>query len=163
MAYIRGTMEEITVRAGVPEDLPEALALVKELALFEKEPDAVKVSLEEMSEAGFGKKKVFDFFVAEMSQRIVGLALYYYKYSTWKGRCIYLDDLIVTEAHRGKGIGRQLLSAVLQKGREEGVRRVEWQVLDWNQDAIEFYRKHGVEFDAGWVNCHFYFKSEDRA
>lgn len=158
--YIRGMSQEIIIRPGEASDLPAALRLVQELAEFEKAPEAVEVTLEEMLEAGFGQGKVFEFFVAESAGVVLGLALFYYKYSTWKGKCIYLDDLIVTASHRGKGIGRKLLHAVLQKGREQDVRRVEWQVLDWNQDAINFYRSAGAILDAEWVNCHYYFSGQ---
>jgi GNAT superfamily N-acetyltransferase len=158
--YIRAMTEEIIIRRGIETDVPAALELVKELAVFENAPDAVKVTPEEMTKAGFGRDKIFEFFVAEYAGVVVGLALYYYKYSTWKGRCLYLDDLIVTSSYRGRGIGKQLIEAVLRTGREQGVRRAEWQVLDWNKDAIDFYRSFGVVLDEEWINCHYYFSNE---
>ncbi|MEY4111297.1 MAG: hypothetical protein RLZZ46_1653 [Bacteroidota bacterium] len=148
--------EDVIIRAGRQTDISAALGLVKELALFERAPDAVVVSEQEMLKAGFGQDKIFEFFVAESNAEVIGIAIYYYKYSTWKGRCLYLDDLIVTESRRGKGTGKRLLEAVLEKGRETGVRRVEWQVLDWNTSAIDFYKSFGVKLDGEWINCHFY-------
>jgi GNAT superfamily N-acetyltransferase len=151
---------DLLIRTGRQEDIAEALELVKELAVFERAPDAVEVSIEEMSRAGFGEEKIFDFFVAELEGKVVGIALYYFKYSTWKGRCLYLDDLIVTESYRGKGIGEKLLNAVLDAGRKAQVRRVEWQVLNWNHPAIAFYKKIGAELDDEWVNCRYYFNDK---
>ncbi|MEM6845197.1 MAG: GNAT family N-acetyltransferase [Bacteroidota bacterium] len=145
----------INLRDGIKEDLPQVLQLIKELAEFEREPQEVEITLRELEQDGFGTKPVFDFFVAEDTEqnKIVGLALYFYSYSTWKGKCIYLEDLIVTEAYRGRGIGKQLLDQVIRKAKEEDARRVVWQVLDWNTPAIEFYKSLGASLLPEWVTC----------
>ena len=143
----------IIIRKGIGADIPFALQLVKELAAYEKAPNEVEVTLEEMTEWGFGADKQFDFFVALENNVIVGLALYYYKYSTWKGKCLFLEDIIVTEQQRGKGLGKLLFDKVVQVSKEQKVRRMEWQVLDWNMPAIEFYKKYNATLDGEWVNC----------
>jgi GNAT superfamily N-acetyltransferase len=143
----------IEIRIGTKADIPFALNLVKELAVYEKAPTEVEVTIEEMTEWGFGTDKQFDFFVALESNAIVGLALYYYKYSTWKGKCLFLEDIIVTEQQRGKGLGKLLFDKVVQVGKEQKVRRMEWQVLDWNTPAIDFYKKYDATLDGEWVNC----------
>lgn len=143
----------LQIRKGVAEDLPQVLYLIKELAIYEKAPDEVVVSEEEMLAWGFGKDKVFDFFVAIENNKIVGLALYYFKYSTWKGRCLFLEDIIVTEQFRGKGLGRKLFEKVAKVAKMEKVRRMEWQVLDWNEPAINFYKKYPSHLDGEWINC----------
>lgn len=143
----------IDIRKGTPSDIPQALLLVKELAAFENAPNEVEVTIEEMTEWGFGEDKQFDFFVALENNVIIGIALYYFKYSTWKGKCLFLEDIIVTENHRGKGIGKLLFDQVVIVAKETKVRRMEWQVLDWNTTAIEFYKKYGAHLDGEWVNC----------
>jgi GNAT superfamily N-acetyltransferase len=143
----------IVIRTGAKADIPFALNLVKELAAYEKAPNEVEVTIEEMTEWGFGTDKQFDFFVALENDVIVGLALYYYKYSTWKGKCLFLEDIIVTESQRGKGLGKLLFDKVVQVSKEQKVRRMEWQVLDWNAPAIEFYKKYDATLDGEWVNC----------
>lgn len=141
----------ITIRKGTEQDIPAALQLVIELAIYEKAPNEVEASVEEMTRDF--NNNVFDFFVAELNGEIVGIALYYYKYSTWKGRCIYLDDIIVTEKHRNKGIGYKLIAALIELAKKEKVRKLEWQVLKWNTPAIEFYKKLHTHFDDEWLNC----------
>ncbi|MGD1891853.1 MAG: GNAT family N-acetyltransferase [Cyclobacteriaceae bacterium] len=145
----------ITLRDGRQEDLPQVLQLIKELAEYEREPQEVEITVEELEQDGFGEKPIFGFFVAEDTEQatVVGLALYFYSYSTWKGKCIYLEDLIVTEAYRGQGIGKQLLDRVIQKAKDEDARRVVWQVLDWNTPAIEFYKSLGASLLPEWVTC----------
>ena len=143
----------IEIRKGTKTDISFALNLVKELANYEKAPNEVEVTIEEMTEWGFGSDKQFDFFVATDNSVIVGLALYYYKYSTWKGKCLFLEDIIVTESERGKGLGKLLFDKVVQVSKEQKVRRMEWQVLDWNTPAIEFYKKYDANLDGEWVNC----------
>ncbi len=144
-----------TLRDGRKKDLPQALQLIRELAEFERAPQEVEVTLEELEKDSFGQKPIFEFFVAEDTEKdkVVGLALYFYSYSTWKGKCIYLEDLIVTEAYRGQGIGKQLLERVIQKAKEEDARRVVWQVLDWNTPAIEFYKSIGASVLSEWLTC----------
>jgi GNAT superfamily N-acetyltransferase len=146
---------KINIRVGEKGDLPEVLKLIKELAAYEKAPDEVEVTLEEMEEWGFGEDKQFGFFVAHVETGIVGLALYYYKYSTWKGKCLFLEDIIVTESMRGKGIGKLLFTEVIQVAKAEKVRRMEWQVLDWNESGLSFYKKYPAHFDGEWINCKF--------
>jgi GNAT superfamily N-acetyltransferase len=146
----------ITIRKGTEQDIPAALDLIKELATYEKAPNEVEVSVDEMKK-DFANK-VFDFFVAELDNEIVGIALYYYKYSTWKGRCIYLDDIVVTEKHRQKGIGMALIKALIKVAKQEKVRKLEWQVLKWNIPAIEFYKKLNTLFDDEWLNCKLTFQ-----
>ncbi|MDQ3046769.1 MAG: GNAT family N-acetyltransferase [Bacteroidota bacterium] len=143
----------ITVRKGVVEDLPQVLGLVKELAEYEKAPDEVTVTLEEMVSAGFGTQPVFYFFVAEHEGIIVGISLYYIKYSTWKGSCVFLEDLIVNEPFRKYGIGKKLFSEVVKVAKDMKAKRMEWQVLDWNEPAIGFYKKLNANFDSEWINC----------
>lgn len=143
----------VDIRKGIPSDIPEVLHLVKELAAFENAPNEVEVTVEEMTEWGFGYDKQFDFFVALENNIVIGIALYYFKYSTWKGKCLFLEDIIVTKTHRGKGIGKLLFDQVVIIAKETKVRRMEWQVLDWNTTAIEFYKKYGAHLDSEWVNC----------
>lgn len=145
----------ITLRDGRKDDLPQVLQLIQELAEFERASQEVEVTLEEMERDSFGEKPIFSFFVTEDTEqsKIVGLALYFYSYSTWKGKCIYLEDLIVTEAYRGRGLGKQLLERVIQKAQEEDARRVVWQVLDWNTPAIEFYKSIGASVLSEWLTC----------
>ena len=144
---------EIHIRKGQKGDLPRVLELIRELALFEKAPDAVTNTVADMEKDGFGEKPVFRFHVAELDGLIVGIALYFVKYSTWKGKGLYLDDLIVSEKFRGKGIGKKLLDAFMQEAKAMGAKQVHWQVLDWNTPAIDFYIKIGARIEAEWWDC----------
>lgn len=144
---------DANIRKGTEADIAQALTLVKELAAYEKAPQEVEVTPEEMTAWGFGPDKQFDFFVAEVNGEVVGLALYYFKYSTWKGKCLFLEDIIVTESQRGKGLGKLLFDKVVQVSKETRVRRMEWQVLDWNTPALEFYKKYAAGLDGEWINC----------
>ncbi|MBI2271787.1 MAG: GNAT family N-acetyltransferase [Bacteroidetes bacterium] len=141
------------IRKGFKEDLPAVLNLIKELAEFEKEPHEVVVTLQDMEHDGFGENPIFKFFVAEVDKKIVGMALYFIKYSTWKGKCVYLDDIIVTQPYRRKGIGKLLFEAVVKATVEMRARRLEWQVLDWNTPAIEFYKQYDSKFMKAWLSC----------
>lgn len=143
----------ISVRIGMKKDLPAALALIRELAVFEKAGDQVVTTVEQMERDGFGTRPVFGFFVAEVDGVIVGLSLYYWRYSTWKGKRLYLEDIIVTETWRGKGLGKRLFEATMAKCMEEGCTGMMWQVLEWNTPAIDFYKRYDSAFDAEWVNC----------
>lgn len=143
----------ILVRKGLKSDLSAALGLIKELALYENAPEEVIVTIEDMERDGFGENPVFNFFVAELDGKIVGIALYYVKYSTWKGKCIFLEDLIVTEQYRKHGIGKKLFDEVVKVSKELNVQRLEWQVLDWNKPAIRFYEKINSNLDKEWINC----------
>lgn len=144
---------EINIRKGYKEDLPAVLGLIHELAAFEREPEAVVVTLEDMENDGFGEKPVFKFLVAEADGKLVGMALYYIKYSTWKGKCVFLEDLIVTEKYRRFKIGKQLFEAVVMAAKKMKARRLEWQVLDWNTPAIGFYKNYDTEFLKEWMSC----------
>lgn len=143
----------LTIRQGIENDLADALRLIKELAVFEEEPDAVVTTVDSMRTDGFGDQPVFGFFVAEVNGEIVGLSLYYDRYSTWRGRCLYLEDLIVTENFRGQGIGKALFDRTVQKAREDGYQGISWQVLDWNDPAIKFYETYGAKIEHQWLNC----------
>ena len=145
-------MQHAIIRKAVKEDCPQILELIKELALYEKAPDEVTVSLEEMEACGFGEKPVWGALVAEVNHKIIGIALYYDRYSTWKGRRLYLEDLIVTEKMRGAGIGKLLLDELISFAKENKYNGMVWQVLDWNEPAINFYKKYNADFDAGWLN-----------
>lgn len=141
------------IRKGLKSDLPEVLKLIQELATYEKAVGEVAVSVEEMERDGFGKDPIFHFYVAEAEGKIVGISLYYIKYSTWKGKCVFLEDIIVTERYRKDGIGKKLFDEVVKVAKEMNARRMEWQVLEWNEPAIKFYKKVNSHFDDEWVNC----------
>jgi len=143
----------ITIRRAVKEDCPRLLELVEELAIYEKAPNEVTVTLEHFIESGFGEKPVWWSFAAEENGVILGFALYYIRYSTWKGQAMYLEDILVTESARGKGIGKLLLDRLIEEAKEKGFKRIVWQVLEWNEPAINFYKKYNVNFDSEWVNC----------
>jgi len=144
---------KITVRNGVIGDVPAILALIKELATYERAPNEVTATVESMKKDGFGNRPVFESIVAEEKGKIVGIAVFYVCYSTWKGKIVYLDDLLVTEAKRGKGIGKILLDAVAKFSKEVGANQLRWHVLDWNTPAIEFYKKYDAAFDETWITC----------
>ncbi|MDT3402074.1 GNAT family N-acetyltransferase [Mucilaginibacter terrae] len=141
------------LRVARKQDCPRLLELIKELAIFERAPQEVTVSLEHFEEAGFGAKPVWKAFVVEVDNFIVGFALYYVRYSTWKGSRLYLEDLIVTEVMRGRGIGKMLFNRMIQEARELGYNGMTWQVLDWNEPAIKFYKKYEAGLEAGWLNA----------
>jgi GNAT superfamily N-acetyltransferase len=140
----------MNIRKGNPEDMEAVLGLIQELADFENEPDAVVITAEDLIHDGFGQVPLFNVFVAEVASEIVGIALYYYRYSTWKGKTIHLEDLVIKEKMRGKGLGYALYSAVIKEGKKDKVRRIEWNVLDWNTPAIEFYKKSGAKILDEW-------------
>ena len=142
----------INLRIAKKEDCPRLLELVHELALFERAPQEVTVSLEEFEDAGFGEKPVWKAFVAEVGGVIAAFALYYVRYSTWKGCRMYLEDLIVTEEMRGKGLGKLLFDRLIVEAKELGFNGMTWQVLDWNEPAIKFYKKYEAGIEAGWLN-----------
>jgi len=145
-------MTKAIIRPAVEADGVRMLELIRELAIVEKAPDEVTVSMEEFLDAGFGKNPIWGAFVAEVDEKIVGISLYYIRYSTWKGRRLYLEDLIVTESMRGSGIGKQLFEETLNLGKSQGYHGMVWQVLDWNEPAIQFYKKYKADFDAAWIN-----------
>ena len=144
----------IKIRKAVKEDCGRMLELVKELAEYEKAPQEVTVDFDHFVESGFGNNPVWWAFVAEVDGTVEGFALYYIRYSTWKGQRMYLEDIIVTEKMRGFGIGKFLFDQLIEEAKEKKFNGIVWQVLDWNEPAINFYKKFdGVKFDAEWVNC----------
>ena len=141
------------IREGRKEDIPAVLELIKELALFEKAEDQVETTVESMEKDGFGENPLFQFFVAEAEGNIIGLSLYYYRNSTWKGKRLYLEDLIVSKKYRGQGIGKELFEATGRVALKENCSGMAWEVLEWNEGAIEFYKKYNTEIDGEWLNC----------
>lgn len=144
---------QINIRRAIIEDCPILLELVKELALYEKAPDEVTVTLEHFEESGFGKSPVWWAFVAEVDGMVQGFALYYIRYSTWKGQRMYLEDIIVTEQMRGKKLGKLLFDRLIEEAKEKKFSGIVWQVLEWNEPAINFYKKYNSSFDPEWINC----------
>ncbi|MDG1262758.1 MAG: GNAT family N-acetyltransferase [Flavobacteriales bacterium] len=149
------TQLKCSIRAGKAEDVPGLLKMIKELAKFEKAEDQVVLTEEQLLKDGFGSQPLFKLLVAEVGAETVGIALYYPRYSTWKGPTLYLEDLIVKETYRGNGYGTELLLALTKIAHQEHSARLEWQVLDWNEKAISFYEKMGAVIDKEWYNCKF--------
>lgn len=146
-------MENISIRRAVREDCPRLLELIQELADYERASEEVTVTLEHFMESGFGPQPVWWAFVATVNGRVEGFALWYIRYSTWKGQRLYLEDLIVTQEMRGRGLGKLLFDRLIEEVRERQYSGMVWQVLDWNEPAINFYKKYQAQFDAGWINC----------
>jgi len=145
---------EIKIRRAVKEDCPRLLELVRELAVYEKAPHEVIVTLQHFEDSGFGENPVWWAFVAEADGIVEGFALYYIRYSTWKGQRMYLEDIIVTEKMRGKGLGKLLFDALIAETKEKKFSGMVWQVLEWNEPAINFYKKYyNASFDPEWINC----------
>ena len=145
---------EIKIRKAEKEDCQSMMQLINELAVYEKAPEEVTVTFDHFVESGFGEKPVWWAFVAEVDENVVGFALYYIRYSTWKGQRLYLEDILVNEPFRGKGIGKLLFDRLLKEVEEKKFSGMVWQVLEWNEPAINFYKKYkGVSFDNEWVNC----------
>jgi ribosomal protein S18 acetylase RimI-like enzyme len=143
----------MNIRKAVKGDCPAMLELVRELALYEKAPDEVTVDPQHFESSGFGQNPVWWAFVAETdAKEVVGFALYYIRYSTWKGQVMYLEDILVTASMRGQGIGHQLVDQLIVEAKEKGFKRIVWQVLEWNEPAINFYKKYNAKFDPEWVN-----------
>jgi GNAT superfamily N-acetyltransferase len=144
----------VAIRKAVKEDCHRMMDLIQELAVYEKAPEEVTVNFDDFVNAGFGEKPIWWAFVAETDGMVQGFALYYIRYSTWKGERMYLEDLLVTEQLRGQGTGKLLFDALIKEARLKKFSGIAWQVLDWNEPAINFYKKLGaVSFDDGWVNC----------
>jgi len=148
---------DFIIRKARREDAPAAHQLIVELAIFEKAPNSVTNTIEQFTEDGFGEAPIFNLIVAESSSKeIVGMALYFYAYSTWKGKMLYLDDLVVTKNWRNKGIGKILIDELFVIAKANNVKIVKWEVLDWNTPAVEFYKKLGAKIDKEWWSCKFY-------
>ncbi len=149
-------MQNFNIRKGEKSDIEQVFKLIKDLAFFEKAPEAVKNTPEKMLIDAFGKHPIFHFLVAEVNKKVVGVAVFFISYSTWKGKSAYLDDIVVDENHRAKGIGKALMEAFFKQAREWDAQMVHWQVLDWNQPAIDFYKKLNAHLDEEWINCKLY-------
>jgi Sortase and related acyltransferases len=143
----------IIIRRAVKADCPRLMELIKELAEYEKAPREVTVSMDHFVESGFGPHPVWWAFVAEVDGRVEGFAMYYIRYSTWKGQRMYLEDLLVTEKMRGKKLGKLLFDRLIEEAKEKGFSGLVWQVLEWNEPAINFYKKYNAKFDPEWINC----------
>lgn len=146
------TSASFIIRPGTPDDIPAVHELIVELAIYERAEGEVENTLEELKADGFGPDSIYELLVVEQDGVVQGMALWYVKYSTWKGRCGYLEDLVVRASHRGKGMGKALFEAVATTCAERNYRRMEWQVLDWNEPAIEFYQSLGATLDPEWMN-----------
>ena len=153
-------ISDVEIRNAVQEDMGAVHALIKELALYENAPDEVTNTIAQLKEDGFGPDKVFNCFVAVLNDEVVGFALYYTSYSTWKGKCLYLEDFLVTKKCRRLGIGELLFEAVHKVAATTKVARFEWQVLDWNTPAINFYKKYNANLDETWINCKLVFPTK---
>jgi len=152
---------EIKIRRALKSDCPRLMELIRELAAYERAPEAVTVSLDHFVESGFGSNPVWWGFVAEIADSagngvVQGFALYYVRYSTWKGQAMYLEDILVTDAMRGKGLGKLLFDQLIEEARAKNFDRIIWQVLEWNEPAINFYKKYNTTFDPEWINCSLY-------
>ncbi|GHC43140.1 GNAT family N-acetyltransferase [Ulvibacter litoralis] len=145
---------KITIRKALKEDMKDVLSLIEELALFEKEPDAVEVTVANLQEDGFGASPKFTCWVAEVDKQVVGMALVYFRYSTWKGKTVHLEDLVVRDNMRGKGVGEALYAEVMKYGHSQGVKRVQWEVIAWNEGAIKFYERSGAKVLRDWHVVH---------
>ena len=140
----------IIIRKAKKKDSKAIHSLIKELAIFEKEPDSVKISVSDIENDGFGSKPLFECIVAEIDNKVIGMALYYSRYSTWRGPTFHLEDLIVSEIYKGKGIGTKLYSAFIRQSYKSGVQRIEWNVLNWNTPAVNFYKNSGATVLNDW-------------
>ncbi|AJR02971.1 GNAT family N-acetyltransferase [Siansivirga zeaxanthinifaciens] len=145
---------DFNIRKAVKMDMPQVLSLINQLAIYEKEPDAVEITLQDLENDGFGDNPAFFCFVAEKNNKIEGIALCYFRYSTWKGKTLHLEDLIVNETMRGTGMGTALLNEVIKYGHNLGVKRINWEVLDWNEPAVNFYKKKGAHILDEWRVVH---------
>ncbi len=147
----------MNLRKAIASDIPSIMQLVHELAEYEKAPHEVSNTEERMLKEGFGENPAFGCILAEKEGMVIGMSLYYYRYSTWKGRRLYLEDIIVTQTERGGGAGKLLFDATIEIAKEQNCTGMMWQVLDWNAPAIDFYKKYNARFDSEWLNCHLDF------
>lgn len=153
---------DIQLRKGTKEDVPELLKCIKELAVFEKAGDQVEVTTQELIADGFGPNPLYEFIVATKNEVVIGIALYYFKYSTWKGKTMFLEDLIVKDEFRRFGVGKHLFIEICKIAKEHNCRRMDWQVLDWNTPAIEFYKKFNAKLDPEWLDGRLFKADLDR-
>ncbi len=153
--YLCGLMSEFIVRKGEKKDCREAIELIKELAIYEKAEDEAILKPQDLERDGFGELPKFGLLVAESKGKVIGISLFYEKYSTWKGSCLYLEDLVVTKEKRGIGAGKALFEATVKEAKNRNAGRMEWQVLDWNAPAIGFYKNYGADIDESWYNGRF--------
>lgn len=144
---------KIITRNALKSDIPDILSLIQELAFYERAPNEVTITTSDLETDGFGSRPLYEVILAEMDGIVVGMGFYFISYSTWKGRCLFLEDIIVKGEYRQKGIGRILFEKVVEKAKEIGAKRLQWQVLEWNQPAISFYKKYNANFDPEWLNC----------
>ena len=145
---------DFEIRWATPKDIPAILQLIQELAVYEKEPDAVEINEATLLQYGFSEEAFFNCYVAEFRKEVIGMALFYPRFSTWKGKSIHLEDLIVKQKMRGKGVGRALLDKVVAYAHQQQLKRVEWVVLDWNTPAVEFYNSYGANVMQEWNTVH---------
>ena len=143
----------IQIRPAIQADCEAMMELIKELAVYEKAPEAVTVTMQQFIDSGFGQTPCWWAFAALHEETVVGFALYYIRYSTWKGPRMYLEDILVTESYRGKGIGKLLFDVLIEEAKQKSFTGIVWQVLNWNEPAINFYKKYNANFDDEWVNC----------
>ncbi|PST83302.1 GNAT family N-acetyltransferase [Pedobacter yulinensis] len=148
-------MSEIKIRKALRSDCARMMELINELAVYERAPEEVTVTMDEFIDAGFGERPVWEAFLAEADDTVIGLAIFYTRYSTWKGRRLYLEDFLVTDQCRGKGVGKLLFERVMQEARDRNYHGMTWQVLDWNEPALNFYRKYAARVEPGWLNASF--------
>jgi hypothetical protein len=141
---------DFNIRRAGKEDMNAVLELIQELAVFEEEPEAVEVTADDLKNIGFGENPLFHIFVAEVEEKIEAMALFYYRFSTWKGKTVHLEDLIVREKYRNQGLGSALYKEVMKFAYDQNLKRVEWVVLDWNEGAAGFYRKTGADVFQKW-------------
>ncbi|NQX96516.1 MAG: GNAT family N-acetyltransferase [Flavobacteriales bacterium] len=150
---------DFNIRKATKKDLPAVLALVKELALYEKAPEEVTITLQELENDGFGEHPLYWIILAESENGIIGMSFYYIRYSTWKGKCLYLEDIVVKEEFRGQKIGKILFEETIKAAKEMNAKLMNWQVLDWNEPALNFYKKFDAEMDSEWINGKLRFKN----
>ena len=153
--HLRDLMKyKMIIREGRKEDIPQVLKLIRELAEYENALDQVENNVESLEKDGFGKEPLFKIFVADYNRKIIGMGLIYYRYSTWKGKRLYLEDLIVKNKYRRKGVGSKLFNEIMKYGKKKSCSGLMFQVLNWNKLGINFYKKYNVQFDNEWLNCY---------
>jgi GNAT superfamily N-acetyltransferase len=149
----KNNTSDFLLRVGKKQDVRQIFQLIKEMSLYEKRERELNITQKDLLKDGFGKKKLFDVIVAQAGKEIIGFAVYYTTYSTWKGKCLFLHELFVNEKYRKKGAGSKLFDKIIKIGKKEKVGRIEWRVLNWNTPAIEFYKKYNVKMDSEWIEC----------